>query len=130
MLSPTLNRSTMLLVALVQSLCRSTMLLVTPGLLLAYRLQPVVAALDLLLVNRLQPFVLARMNKLSAAAPDQALVVSPDPPTASQGTATPTPEFVRDINRNLVNQAHRFVYSRRKHDFVLKWLRTRMGTTG
>lgn len=60
-------------------------------------------------------------------SPTKALALSPDG-ECEQGTAEATPAFLEQLNRTMVAQAHRFVYSRGRHPFVIEWLREQMSS--
>lgn len=55
-------------------------------------------------------------------APHRALALQP---ARSPGlvSATAWPHFLKRLNRKMAVQAYRFVYSRQRHDHVLRWLR-------
>ncbi len=55
-------------------------------------------------------------------SPTKALALSPDG-EREQGAADATPAFLEQFNRTMVAQAHRFVYSRGHHQFIIEWLR-------
>ena len=53
--------------------------------------------------------------------PRLALAIEPSD-TPSQLSATAKAFFVKRVNKKIAVQAHRFAYSRQRHDHVLRWL--------